>query len=57
MDGATLRRLRRRAGLTQQALADRLGLTANHLARLERGESRITDPLARLIALTLGAKP
>ncbi len=56
MDGATLRRLRLRAGLTQRGLAERLGLTANHLARLERGEVRITDPVARLIMLTLATR-
>ncbi len=55
MDCATLRRLRKRARLTQQQLADRLGLTGNHVARLERGESRITEAVARLVILTLQA--
>src|SRR5947209_2434307 len=33
-----LRRIRMRLGLTQVAFAPRLGITANSLARLERGE-------------------
>jgi transcriptional regulator with XRE-family HTH domain len=53
MTGAGLRRLRRQHGLTQQALAVRLGVTANSVARWERGERTITPPIARLIHLTL----
>jgi transcriptional regulator with XRE-family HTH domain len=57
MDGAMFRRLRKRATLTQRALAGRLGVTENTVARWERGEMRITEPMARLIVLTLKAKP
>jgi transcriptional regulator with XRE-family HTH domain len=53
MTGAELRRIRQRFGKTQAAFAPRLGLTPNALARLERGERRISktlEILARLIA-------
>lgn len=53
VDGGTLRRLRKGAGLTQVALAERLAVTANTVARWERDEVRITDAMARLITLTL----
>jgi len=35
------RRYRTALGLTQKAMAKALGLSANHVARLERGERRI----------------
>jgi transcriptional regulator with XRE-family HTH domain len=60
MDGADLQRLRRRAGLTQEALAARLGVAPNTVARWEQGVHAITEPMARLIRLTLAstkAKP
>jgi transcriptional regulator with XRE-family HTH domain len=57
MDGPAVRRLRRRAGLTQRALAARLGVAENTVARWERGEVRITEPMVRLITLTLKAPP
>jgi DNA-binding transcriptional regulator YiaG len=49
MTGAELRRIRRRLGLTQVALAARLGVHGNSLARWERNLVRITEPVARLI--------
>ena len=42
-------RLRARQHLTQAALARLLGLTPNALARLERGDRGISEPLARLL--------
>ena len=44
MSGADLRRRRLSLGLTQAALAARLGISANSLARWERGEQRIGTP-------------
>jgi transcriptional regulator with XRE-family HTH domain len=54
VEGKTLRRLRRASRLTQAELAKQLGVTPNTVARWERGEVAISDPMARLISLTLG---
>jgi transcriptional regulator with XRE-family HTH domain len=49
--GGILRDTRRRRGLSQQALADRAGLSRNFVAQVERGESVPTvATLARLAA-------
>jgi transcriptional regulator with XRE-family HTH domain len=50
MSGDDVRKVRRRLHLTQAELAERLGVTSNTVARWERGEVRITEPAARLIA-------
>ncbi len=42
--GAQLRHYRERAGLTQDALAERAGLTANAVSALERGERQRPYP-------------
>lgn len=47
--GRNIRAARLSAGITQQALAERLHLTALHLGRIERGERRI--PLHLLAAI------
>ena len=51
--GLELRRLRMRAGLTQKALAAKLGVAPNSVARWERNERTIAAPMARLILMTL----
>jgi transcriptional regulator with XRE-family HTH domain len=53
------RRIRRQLGLTPAALAELAGVTANSLARQERGEMGIRESLARLLRLlaTQRAKP
>ena len=47
---------RKRAGLTQAALATAIGVSREHLCRIERGERFITEPLelriTRRLALT-----
>lgn len=48
---AELRQIRERRGLTQEGMAAELGLTPNHLARLERGERAVGEPLIRLARL------
>jgi transcriptional regulator with XRE-family HTH domain len=53
VEGSKLRRLRTRAGLTQAALAAKLGVAANSVARWERNERAIAEPMARLIVMTL----
>ena len=44
MNGVRLRTERQRLGLSQARLADALGVTANTVARWERGEMRIALP-------------
>jgi transcriptional regulator with XRE-family HTH domain len=51
MTGTELRRIRKRLGLTQREMAERLGLHPNTLARQERGESGIGNAAARLAKL------
>ena len=51
MRGGTLKRIRKRLGLTQSALAERLGVSPNTVARWERNEVPIREPMARLIRL------
>jgi transcriptional regulator with XRE-family HTH domain len=46
MTGADLRHERRRVGLTQRELAERMGLHRNTVARLERDAWPISDKLA-----------
>jgi predicted ATPase/DNA-binding XRE family transcriptional regulator len=53
--GAQLRRLREAAGLTQEQLAERAGLTVNGISQLERGERRSPYPnTIRALAEALG---
>lgn len=52
MTGAQLRNVRRRLRLTQAALAAQLAATPPSVARSERGEVPIREPVARLILLT-----
>lgn len=45
------RTLRKEIGLTQVQLSEALGVRANTVARWERGELRIGEPVARLLRL------
>jgi transcriptional regulator with XRE-family HTH domain len=49
MTGPELRAIRQAMGLLQRELAPRLGITSEHLGRLERGEARITKATAMLV--------
>ena len=51
MTGKDLQQHRTQLGLTQAGLAERLGVTANTVARWERDEITIREPMARLITL------
>jgi transcriptional regulator with XRE-family HTH domain len=57
VDGSAHRRPRTRATLPQAAVAARLGVTANSVARWERDEVPISEAMARLIRLTLAIPP
>ena len=49
MDKQSLRALRLAKGLTQESMADRIGLSPRHYKRLESGATPIRETLARLI--------
>ncbi len=57
MTGDEVRTLRRRLGLTQTQLAEQVGVHGNTVARWERGEVRVTEPMARLLRLLAKARP
>jgi len=48
-----LRQARIAGGLTQEAMAYRLGLSPRHYKRLESGATRISESLARLVQYEL----
>lgn len=55
--GARLRALRKAAELSQAELADKAGIQANAIARLERGEREPTWPTVLKLAESLGVTP
>jgi transcriptional regulator with XRE-family HTH domain len=52
--GGQLRRIRARAGVTQSALAERLGVRQGVVSEYERGQRRIDVLELRTIAVALG---
>jgi len=55
--GAQLRELRRSRGLTQEGLAEELGVTPRYLAGIERGERNLTLDSVDALAEQLGVEP
>ncbi len=53
MEGQELRDIRRRLGLSQTQMAPQLGVHWNSVARYERGEVGIPEPVAKLARLLL----
>ncbi len=51
MTGSEVRRIRKRLGLTQAQLAERVGVTASSVARWEQGVLGIRESAARLLRL------
>jgi len=51
MTGAELKRYRQRLKLTQVGMAKQIGVHANSLARMEREEMVISEPVAKLVRL------
>ena len=51
MNGNQLRRIRKRLKWTQVKLAREVGVTETTLARWERGEVSIGEPIARLVKM------
>lgn len=56
MTGSALRKIRQHLALTQAQLAEQLGVTSNTVARWERDEVRITEPMTKLIQLLSAQK-
>jgi len=54
--GATIRRYRERAGLTQERLAEKAELHPNYLGRVERGEEHISLTALRRLAQALNVR-
>lgn len=55
--GDRIKRRRKAAGLTQEALAERIGLSKNHLSNIERGRYLPTIETMLLICDALGQTP
>ncbi len=56
MTGKALRRIRKRLALSQAALAERMAVSPNTVARWERGELPIRGAMARLVELVADAE-
>ena len=57
VDTQKLRRLRRRAALSQQELAERAGITQETISRLERGHHAARGRTLRKLAAALNVEP
>jgi len=55
--GANIRRFRTQAGLSQEAVAERMGVDRAHVGNMERGEQNVTLLTLWHIAQALGVKP
>ena len=55
--GDTVRRLRKQAGLSQEALAERANLSADFVGFIERGENVPTLTTILQLARALGVQP
>jgi transcriptional regulator with XRE-family HTH domain len=55
--GENLRRFRTRAGLSQEAVAVRMGVDRAHVSSMERGQQNVTLLTLWHIAQAVGAKP
>ena len=56
MKGNELRRIRKRMVLTQAQMAEVVGVTRNTVARWERDEVPMREPMARLIRMVAQTK-
>jgi len=51
MTGEEIKNLRKALGYTQAKLAEEVGITANTIARYERGELKPSSPVLKLLKL------
>lgn len=56
MDEKTIREVREEAGLTQQQMADKLGVSRQQYANYEKHPENVTIRQARMICAILGAE-
>lgn len=57
MNASAIRQARLGLGLTQESMAERLGLSVRHYKRLESGATPVSQSLARLVAYETSASP
>lgn len=55
--GQNIRRFREEAGLTQEALAEKLGFSTSHIANIEGGKTGISDEILASICNLFSKKP
>ncbi|WP_188612880.1 helix-turn-helix domain-containing protein [Chelatococcus reniformis] len=55
--GANLRRYRIAAGISQEAVAERMGVDRAHVSSMERGQQNVTLITLWHVALAVGARP
>jgi len=55
--GQNIRRFREEAGLTQEALAEKLGFSTSHIANIEGGKTGISDEILASICNLFHKKP
>ena len=54
MTGDEFRKVRKQMGITQVLMAEKIGVTSTAVAMWERGERKISEPIARLVRLLAG---
>jgi transcriptional regulator with XRE-family HTH domain len=55
--GSNMRRLRTRAGMSQEAQAEKMGVDRAHVSSMERGQQNVTLTTLWQAANALGVKP
>jgi len=55
--GLNIRRVRKERGLSQEALADEVGLAVTYVGQIERGQRNPTLDVVERFAKVLGVKP
>lgn len=55
--GLNIRRVRKERGLSQEALADEVGLAVTYVGQIERGQRNPTLDVIERFAKALGVKP
>ena len=55
--GSNIRYFRKRAGMTQEALAEKLEVTAKHLGAIETGQTFVSAELIEKAALVFNTSP